>query len=63
MNKQELARQLARKAHRSRGQAADAVDNLVFEILKDLKTAQRKPAAKSQSRPSSVPASASRRQP
>jgi len=36
MNKQELAERLAKQSHRSRAEAADAVDKLVYEILKDL---------------------------
>jgi nucleoid DNA-binding protein len=43
MNKQELAERLAKQSHRSRAEAADAVDNLVYEIIKDL----QKPAEKS----------------
>jgi hypothetical protein len=37
MNKHDLARRLARKSHRSRAEAADAVDRLVHDMLKDLK--------------------------
>ncbi len=37
MNKQDLARWLARESHRSRGQAADEVDKLVYKLLKDFK--------------------------
>jgi hypothetical protein len=40
MNKQELTDRLARESHRSRSQAADAVDNLVYQLLKDLRTGQ-----------------------
>jgi hypothetical protein len=36
MNKQELAERLAKQSHRSRAEAADAVDKLVYQILKDL---------------------------
>ena len=36
MNKQELAERLAKQSHRSRAEAADAVDRLIYEILKDL---------------------------
>lgn len=36
MNKQELAQRLAKQSHRSRAEAADAVDTLVYQILKDL---------------------------
>ncbi|HEX4808728.1 MAG TPA: hypothetical protein VH325_07360 [Bryobacteraceae bacterium] len=39
MNKLDLTLRLARESHRSRGKAADAVDNLVYELLKDLKQA------------------------
>jgi hypothetical protein len=42
MNKQDLAKMLARQSHRSRGQAADAVDTLVYDILKDLKDSQKR---------------------
>lgn len=37
MNKLDLARWLAREAHRSRAQAADEVDKLVYKLLKDFK--------------------------
>jgi hypothetical protein len=37
MNKQDLARRLARESHRSSGKAADDVDTLVYNILKNLK--------------------------
>jgi hypothetical protein len=40
MNKLDLARRLARELHRSRAEAADDVDNLVYRILKDLKQAE-----------------------
>jgi hypothetical protein len=36
MNKQELAERLAKQSHSSRAEAADAVDKLVYQILKDL---------------------------
>jgi hypothetical protein len=36
MNKQELAERLAKQSHRSRAEAADAVDKFVYQILKDL---------------------------
>ncbi len=58
MNKLDLAKRLARRAHRSRGQAADDVDTLVYQMLKDVKQAQRKPVATSDERPSNVPAAA-----
>jgi hypothetical protein len=50
MNKLDLTLRLARESHRSRGKAADAVDGLVYEILKDLKQSEKqapkpKPAA------------------
>ncbi|MBV9612519.1 MAG: hypothetical protein JO091_08605 [Acidobacteriaceae bacterium] len=60
MNKLDLARRLARKWHRSRGQAADDVDSLVYEMLKDLKETTRKVAVKKQEHPSTVPAVASK---
>jgi nucleoid DNA-binding protein len=37
MNKKDLARLLARQSHRSRAQAADAVDTLLHRLLMDLK--------------------------
>ncbi len=37
MNKADLARWLAREANRSRAQAADEVDKLVYKLLKDFK--------------------------
>jgi hypothetical protein len=51
MNKLDLTVRLARESHRSRGKAADVVDNLIYELLKDLKrpetaTAKPKPAPK-----------------
>ena len=45
MNKDELARRLARESHRSRAEAADDVDSLVYRLLKDLKP-QAAPAKK-----------------
>lgn len=60
MNKSDLARRLARKWHRSRGEAADEVDTLVYEILKGLKKAARQPSSKNDQRPPAVPAVASK---
>jgi hypothetical protein len=37
MNKKDLARRLARESHRSRAQAADELDALLYRIFKDLK--------------------------
>lgn len=37
VNKLDLARSLAKKSHRSQAKAADAVDSLVYQLLKDLK--------------------------
>ncbi|MGH9640594.1 MAG: HU family DNA-binding protein [Bryobacteraceae bacterium] len=37
MNKNDLARRLARESHRSRAQAADELDALLHSIFKDLK--------------------------
>jgi hypothetical protein len=37
MNKRDLARWLARESNRSRGQAADEVDKLVYKLLKEFK--------------------------
>ena len=45
MNKKDLARRLAKESHRSRGQAADAVDNLVHRLLMDLKKPVQKAKA------------------
>jgi hypothetical protein len=42
MNRHELTERLAKQSHRSRGQAADAVDNLVYGLLKDLKQSEKK---------------------
>lgn len=36
MNKRELAERLAKQSHRSRAEAADEVDKLIHQILKDL---------------------------
>ncbi len=60
MNKLDLARRVARKWHRSRGQAADDVDTLVYEILKDLKKAARQPLPKREEQLPAVPAVASK---
>lgn len=37
MNKKDLARRLARESHRSRAQAADELDALLYKIFKELK--------------------------
>lgn len=37
MNKKDLAARLARESHRSRAQAADELDALLYRILKGLK--------------------------
>jgi hypothetical protein len=37
MNKLDLARSLAKKAHRSQAKAADEVDTLVHRLIKELK--------------------------
>jgi nucleoid DNA-binding protein len=37
VNKKDLARRLAKEAHRSRAQAADEVDTLIHRLLMDLK--------------------------
>ena len=47
MNKQELAERLAKQSHRSRAEAADEVDKLIYQILKDL----QKPAKNSTNEP------------
>jgi hypothetical protein len=51
MNKLDLTLRLARELHRSRAKAADVVDNLIYELLKNLKrpeagTAKPESAAK-----------------
>lgn len=64
MNKFDLARRLARRVHRSRAQAADEVDTLVYEILKDLKQANKtKPARKPEEKLPAIPATASKEKP
>lgn len=42
VNKLDLARTLARISHRSRAQAADDVDTLVYQMLKGLKDPQKR---------------------
>lgn len=42
MNKKQLAERWARQSHRSRGQAADSVDKLVYGLLKDLRASGKK---------------------
>lgn len=42
MNKLDLARTLARVSHRSRAQAADDVDTLVYRMLKNIKEPQKR---------------------
>lgn len=37
MKKKDLARRLAKESHRSRAEAADEVDTLVYRLLLDLK--------------------------
>lgn len=56
MNKLDLARTLARLSHRSRAQAADDVDTLVYQMLKDLKE-QPKRRVKSRQQPPAETAS------
>jgi hypothetical protein len=46
VNKLDLARSLAKKSHRSQAKAADAVDSLVYELLKDLKRPPSAPRGK-----------------
>ena len=46
MNKLDLARRLARASHRSRAQAADDVDTLVYKLLKDLQHGSHEPESK-----------------
>jgi hypothetical protein len=45
VNKQELARLLARQSHRSCAQAADYVDTLIYRLIKGSKHPPEKPAA------------------
>jgi hypothetical protein len=42
VNKFDLARTLARVSHRSRAQAADDVDTLVYQMLKNIKEPQKR---------------------
>lgn len=42
MNKLDLAQRLAREARRSRAQAADEVDKLVYKLLKDFRRCAEK---------------------
>ena len=49
MNKKQLAERLAKQSHRSRGEAADTVDKLVYGIIKDLKSSQNASAKKGNS--------------
>lgn len=44
MDKKELIERLAKQSHRSKGQAADQVDTLVYGLLKELKQTPGKPA-------------------
>jgi nucleoid DNA-binding protein len=46
MNKLDLAAKLAKEMHRSRANAADAVDTLVHDMLTDLKQHSSLPCAK-----------------
>jgi hypothetical protein len=46
MNKLDLARRLARASHRSRAQAADDVDTLVYNLLKKLEQHPQEPESK-----------------
>jgi hypothetical protein len=58
MNKDELTKRLARESHRSRAEAADSVDILVYRLLKDLKrppVAQRKEQVKAPAPPKVKP--------
>ena len=54
MNKKQLAERLARQSHRSRGEAADDVDKLVYSLLRDLRTAETK-ALKQNPQPAAKP--------
>jgi nucleoid DNA-binding protein len=49
VNKNDLARRLAKESHRSRAQAADEVDTLIHRLLMDLKKTSQK--LKTQSTP------------
>jgi hypothetical protein len=42
VNKLDLARTLARVSHRSRAQAADDVDTLVYQMLKNVREPQKR---------------------
>lgn len=62
MNKQELAERLAKQSHRSRAEAADAVDKLVYQILKDLpRPSEDRPKEQSLELPKLPPVCAARR--
>ncbi len=52
MNKLDLALRLARESHRSRAKAADDVDTLVYNLLRDLKRSAK--AVLSQEKPLAV---------
>ena len=55
MNKLDLARTLARVAHRSRAQAADDVDTLVYQMLKNIKEPQKRRLKAKQQSPVTPP--------
>jgi hypothetical protein len=50
MDKNELVERLAKQSHRSKGQAADQVDTLVYGLLKELKQAPTKESKASENR-------------
>ena len=59
MDKKELVERLAKQSHRSKGQAADQVDTLVYGLLKELKQTPGKPAKVTDGSPKSPSGSSS----
>ncbi|HEY7304123.1 MAG TPA: hypothetical protein VH601_08420 [Bryobacteraceae bacterium] len=54
VNKLDLARTLARASHRSRAQAADDVDTLVYQMLKSVREPQKRRVRPKQQQPSAA---------
>ena len=55
MNKLDLARDLARQSHSSRGKAADDVDTLVYNLLKGVKSPSKVQTQTDKSLPLAAP--------
>ncbi|MBV8072636.1 MAG: hypothetical protein JO270_22220 [Acidobacteriaceae bacterium] len=57
MNKLDLARSLAKRSHRSQARAADEVDGLVYQLLKEVKRplAPRSQGKKNSAAAASIP--------